>query len=463
MNPKYAPELIPKKHQVTAVDSMMTTDMANFDDQGLGKCKQAYDLAGQLFEKGEIDLMVMVSKASLKDNFHKEVSKDATQLISKVVTGTRAERRRIYAFPSYHILVVSYETAISDNEELCALIARHRTLLCLDEAHYIKNPEAKRSLACLEMSKVARRRQIFTGTPVPNDTVDIYTQLKFLGHDVGSTPEEFKARFGDLNHFRDFIRANTIRRKKENVLELNLPKKSVREVTVKLSKEERKIYDKAANDFLVQYESKKSGLTEIPINGILAQLTRLTQITSNARLLVPNFDGRQAKLEKLDEIVHDLSKKGEKVIIWTSYRENVRLLLARYTSHGAVSLIGGLSKDEIRTSVEQFQNSNATKVLIAIPACAREGFTLTAASTAVYLDRNFALLDWVQSQDRIHRIGQTKDCEIIVLIGENTIDERIDDVLDRKDHIQKFLLGDLETYEGQETLKVTELRKIVGA
>lgn len=462
MNPKYNPEMKPKKHQEIAVASMLASDMANFDDQGLGKCKQAYDLAGQLFEQGEIDLMVMVSKASLKENFHLEVSKDATQLISKVVSGTKSERRKIYAFPSYHILVVSYEAAITDNNELCDLIGRHRTLLCLDEAHYIKNPDAKRTAACLELSKVAKRKQIFTGTPVPNDTIDIYTQLKFLGHDVGRSPEEFKKRFGDLIQFRDFIQANMIRRKKENVIELNLPKKAVREVKVSLSEDEREIYEKAANDFLVQYESSKKQKTEIPIHGVLAQLTRLTQITSNAKLLVPSFEGKLSKLEKLDEIVSGICKKNEKVIVWTSYRENVRLLLERYADYGAVSLVGGMSKSDITETVEKFQGNPFTQVLIAIPACAREGFTLTAAKTAIYLDRNFALLDWVQSQDRIHRIGQTQDCEIIVLVGENTIDERIDSVLDRKDHIQKFLLGDLKEYRGSESIEVKELRKIVG-
>jgi SWI/SNF-related matrix-associated actin-dependent regulator of chromatin subfamily A-like protein 1 len=462
MNPKYNPVMAPKLHQIASVNTMLATDLANFDDQGLGKCKQAYDLAGNLFEKGEIDLMIMVSKAALRDNFHREVSKDAIQLISKVVTGTRAERKRIYAFPSYHVLVISYETVISDNAELCKLIAKHRTLLCLDEAHYIKNPDAKRTQACLELAKVAKRKQIFTGTPVPNDPTDIYTQLTFLGHDVGDSVESFRERFGDIQAFRDFLKANMIRRKKENVIELNLPKKSTRQVCVKLSREERQVYEKAAKDFLVQFTSKNMEKTEIPIQGVLAQLTRLTQITSNPNLLIPNFDGPVSKIEKLEKMVRKLSARGEKVIVWTSYRENVRMLLERFSDIGAVSLVGGLTKSEIESVVSRFQNDGNTKVLIAIPACAREGFTLTAASTAIYLDRNFALLDWVQSQDRIHRIGQTKPCEIIVLVGENTIDERIDHVLEKKDHIQKFLLGDLEEYSAEESLTPEQLKKIVG-
>jgi len=462
MNPKYAPALSPKQHQTEAVDAMLLGNIANFDDQGLGKCKQAYDLAGRLFQDNKIDLMVMVSKASLKDNFHFEVSKDAIQLISRVATGNKIERRRIYKYPSYHILIISYENAINDNEELLDLLSKNRTLLCLDEAHYIKNPSAKRTEACLKLSEKAVRTAIFTGTPIPNSVEDIYTQLRFLGHDVGADLEAFKLRFGDIGAFRDYLSATMIRRKKENVIELNLPKKKVTHIKVKLTPDERAVYDKAASDMLIQYESKKNQKTEISINGILSQLVRLTQITSNPELLIPGYDGTRAKITKLDEIIERSVASGEKIIVWTGYRQNVRSLLQRYKSHGAVSIFGEMKKDEIQSSVKRFKEDPTSKVLIATPACAREGFTLTSACKAVYLDRNFSLLDWVQSQDRIHRISQTKECEIIVLMAEDSIDTRIDDILDRKDHIQRFLLGDIEEYMGLENIKLSELKAIVG-
>lgn len=461
MNPKYEPILIPKQHQAVAVDAMLESNIANFDDQGLGKCKQAYDLAGRMFQEGKIDLMVMISKASLKENFHVEVSKDAIQLISKVATGSKIERRRLYKYPSYHILVVSYENAINDNDALLDLISKNRTLLCLDEAHYIKNPDAKRTDACLKLSQKAVRTAIFTGTPIPNNIEDIYTQLKFLGHDVGSDLEAFKQRFGDIGAFKEYLSATMIRRKKENVIELNLPKKKITQIRVNLSTEERAIYEKAVSDMLIQFENKNKQKTEIPINGILSQLVRLTQITSNPGLLIPGYDGPLTKLNKLDSIVSDTIAAEEKIIVWTGYRQNVRLLLERYKNNGAVSIFGEMKKDEIQTAVKKFREDPNTKVLIATPACAREGFTLTSACKAVYLDRNFSLLDWVQSQDRIHRISQTKECEIIVLVAEDSLDLRIDEVLDRKDHIQKFLLGDISEYMGLEKIKISDLKKII--
>lgn len=461
MSRTYSPKLSPKTHQAVGVEQMLTQNLANFDDQGLGKCKQAYDLAGKMFEEKKIDLMVMICKASLKENFHNEVSKDAYQLISRVVAGSRAERKQIYKFPSSHVLVVSFENAITDVDDLLQLLQRNRTLLCLDEAHYIKNPSAQRTQACLELSLHAVKTAIFSGTPIPNKVEDIYTQMRFLGHDVGGNLDEFRERFGSLEDFRSFLSARMIRRKKDDLKELNLPPKTVNVVNVELSSEERKIYQKAADDMFIEFRSKLGNQTTIPINGILAKLIRLAQITSNPALLIDDYDGPCTKIDKLDEIVRGNVSAGEKIIIWTSYRKNVRLLLKRYSEFRAVSIYGESSKEEISAAVKSFQEGTAM-VLIAVPACAREGFTLTRARKAVYLDRNFNLLDWVQSQDRIHRISQTRECEIIVLEATDTLDQRIDEVLARKDHLQKYLLGDIEEYTGLENITRNEVLELVG-
>lgn len=457
----YTPKLKPKKHQETGVVSMLQTNMANFDDQGLGKCKQAYDLAGKLFEKDEIDLMIMVSKSSLRENFFLEVSNDAQQLIVKVARGNKQERRMLYRYPSYHILVLSYESVISDIDDLLKLVGAARTLLCLDEAHYIKNSKAERSKACLRLSENAKKTAIFTGTPIPNKIEDIYTQLKFLGHDVGNDLKEFKERFGNLNEFKSYLNNSMIRRKKEKVTELNLPSKKVIFHPVKLSTEEMRMYESAVSDFMISFKNKKNVTAKVSINGILAQLTRLSQLVSNPSLLLPNYDLTKSKIKKLDEIVSKTVKKDEKIIIWTNYRHNVKELLLRYKEYGATTIYGDNSKEEIQQNVKAFKENPNVKVLIAIPACAREGFTLTVASKAVYLDRNFSLLDWIQSQDRIHRISQTKECEIHVIVAKNTLDERINDILDRKSHIQQFLLGDIDQYQGIENLTIPELEKIL--
>jgi len=98
--------------------------------------------------------------------------------------------------------------------------------------------------------------------------------------------------------------------------------------------------------------------------------------------------------------------------------------------------------EERNKIISKFMDFSEHKMLIANPAVAKEGLTLTAANNAIYLDRNFKMDDYLQSQDRIHRISQTKKCNIIKLIARNTIDEYTDEILEKKELLAKYALGD---------------------
>jgi SNF2 family DNA or RNA helicase len=137
-----------------------------------------------------------------------------------------------------------------------------------------------------------------------------------------------------------------------------------------------------------------------------------------------------------------LTAPHEKVIIWTSFRDNVFTLQQRLSDLNPVLLIGGMSRENLMESANRFQTDDDCRVLIAIPACAREGFTLTKARYAIYLDRNFSALDWLQSQDRIHRFSQDRDVKVFLVEAENTLDQRIEGVLERKESMQAYILGD---------------------
>ena len=192
----------------------------------------------------------------------------------------------------------------------------------------------------------------------------------------------------------------------------------------------------------------------------LTQIIRLNQLASNPRLLIKNFESTGAKFSKLDEIIKNKMAKNQKVIIWTSYRKNVFEICERYKSYGTKKLTGGLGSSILAENAESFQNGEDTKILVATPQCAREGFTLTSSHVAIYLDRSFSLLDWVQSQDRIHRISQTKECEIHVLRATDTIDERIEEVLDKKNLSQQNMLGDINSQSSDE-LDLDTIKKIL--
>ena len=114
-------------------------------------------------------------------------------------------------------------------------------------------------------------------------------------------------------------------------------------------------------------------------------------------------------------------------------------------------------------AVKAFKTDSATRILIANPAAAREGLTLTEANMAIYVDRTFNLVDYLQSQDRIHRISQTRDCEIVLLIAQNTVDEFIDFTLEQKHRVAQFAQFDSNELAAEDALmiKPEDLRRLI--
>ncbi len=458
---KYTPKLTPKQHQATAVKKMMTGISLNFDDQGLGKTKQGYDYAAELIRTGKVDIAVFVVKSSLKDTIVREIRTDANQLTVSVIGGSKADRARQYSFIASNVLVVSYDTVVADFEWIQNLFDQNKCLICFDESHYIKNHKALRTKCCLSLAEKAKFRLLFSGTPIPNKREDIFTQLKAAGIQAGANIHDFKDRFSEDAQLRDFLAGKFIRRKKEQVSSLNIPPKRHQVVEVELAGVQRKIYDKIKDDLVDELRELGIRKRFLPIENVLTRLLRLIQASSNPNLLFEDYSETPAKFATLKALVQDLVDKGEKVIVWTGFRKNIEHLSDLFRGYGVIELHGGISNKNKLLNSRLFNLDSRYNILIATPQCAREGFTLTAASTAIYLDRGFSLLDWAQSQDRIHRISQTNVCDIVKLIGADTIDERIDGLLESKSDLQRYLLGDTDELPTKTRISIVDLLKLL--
>jgi SWI/SNF-related matrix-associated actin-dependent regulator 1 of chromatin subfamily A len=139
-----------------------------------------------------------------------------------------------------------------------------------------------------------------------------------------------------------------------------------------------------------------------------------------------------------------LRDASDKAIVWTSFVDNIPALLKRFSEFRPTSLYGEMNGKERDASVSAFKRDPKVRLLVANPAAAREGLTLTQARTAIYLDRTFNLVDFLQSQDRIHRLSQTKPCEIVLLTGHGTIDEFIDFSLSQKHRLARYAQRDID-------------------
>lgn len=141
------------------------------------------------------------------------------------------------------------------------------------------------------------------------------------------------------------------------------------------------------------------------------------------------------------------------MIVWTSFTDNVDWLARELSDFGAVRVHGKRNMFERDLSIKQFKTDPSCKILIATPAAAKEGLTLTVANHAVFYDRSFSLDDYLQAQDRIHRISQTRSCYVTNLIARNTIDEWVDVLLAAKHLAAQLGQGDitLDEYSKQAT------------
>ena len=441
------------KHQEDGTQFLRTRDRAAlFDEQGLGKSKQLIDAIVGEIQAGSIAGALIVCPNGLKSNWASEIERFSNLRFAVFGSG-RAARRVAFRSLRAAFYVINYESVAAELPALRALLRFKRMALVLDESHRIKSPDARVTQAVLQLRKDAARRYLLTGTPVANKPEDLWSQIFFLddGEALGETFDEFRQRYQtaaggyqSVDELKDRVTNLSLRRLKSDALEL--PAKRYREVMVELSGRQLELYEKMRNELELWVRSLDGQQVRKSAEAILARLVRLAQLASNPRLLDADYKEAPAKFTALDGLVREfMAVDGQKVIIWSSFVENVNELAQRYGNYGTVVLHGEVLIEGRNRSVKQFREDCGTRILVANPAAAREGLTLTEANVAIYVDRTFNLVDYLQSQDRIHRISQTKECEIILLMAKSTIDQFIDFSLEQKHRLAQFIQADSQS------------------
>jgi len=453
----YSPRLRPLPHQLEATNFLVERDTAAlFDEQGLGKTKIVIDALSRSFALRSVEAAIVICKKSLLTTWQQEIIKHS-QLKSIILRGTPKQKGLHYMWLA-HFYLINYELVPNEVDRLQRFLLTRPMALVLDESQRIKNPDGKVTQAILSISPYAKKRYIITGTPIANSPKDIWTQTFFLdgGSALGKTLAEFCERFNirqkpkiqtlldeeGLYKLRNALSEFSMRRLKDDVLEL--PTKTYKTVQVTLESTQRAMYDLLRAQLYLEIVNLDGQQVTDDAENILKRLLRLVQIASNPKLIDASYTATPAKFVELDALVDSILARQEKAIVWTGFVGNVRLLRRRYEQYGTAMIYGGVPIQDRQEIIERFQHSPKLKLLIANPGAAREGITLTAANHAIYLDRNFNLVDYIQSQDRIHRIGQEKPSYIYNLVGENTIDAYIEDVVYRKQVIAQYIYGDTQ-------------------
>lgn len=445
----FSPKLQPLPHQVEAIRYVVTNlTAAIFDEQGLGKTKIVIDALARAMRDGQIQGALVVAPLSLVYTWEQEVIKHS-HLKPIVLRGTTREKKyRILTGANFYI--INYESVCAEIQRMKRFCRSRPIAIVLDEAARIKNPKTKTAQALFELAPLSVKRVIVTGTPVANKPVDLWAQYFFLdqGKTLGDSYAEFASRYNEeypdyterITELRRLVRNNSIRRLKNDVL--TLPQKEYRITFVELKGQQLEMYNRLRKQLCLEITNKDGDEVLDECEYILKRLLRLIQIASNPKLIDRSFEDVPAKFPVLTELIDKIVQAGEKAIIWSCFVENIMILKRIFMSYNPLVIYGGVPISERSAIVHKFQNYEKYRVLIANPAAAREGLTLTRANHAIYLDRNFSLIDYIQSQDRIHRISQTRSCIINKIIARNTIDEYIDMILELKSDIASFIEGD---------------------
>ena len=431
--------------QVEAVEAVKDLPFAAlFHEQGLGKTKIGLDLALDWIKRQIVDSVLIVTKRGLVTNWTDEL-KAHTYLSARVLTQNRSANFFSLNSPS-RLYLTHYEAVKSEERRLALFLKTRRVGVILDEAHKIKNPQSGISQTLHRLAIGFVRRIIMTGTPIANRPFDLWSQIYFLdqGKALGTDFEQFRKRLDLTNDLwaddakqAEFesglaevfakIRAFAVRETK-NSAGIELPEKLIQNLFIEMEREQRALYERYRTDLCASV-TRDGVIVEDDAEELLKRLLRLVQIASNPLLVDQSYKETPGKFPRLLQLIEDSVEAGAKLIIWTNFVDNARWLSKKLSHFGVATVHGDLSIGERETSIREFKTENGCRLLIATPGAAKEGLTLTVANRAVFYDRSFSLDDYLQAQDRIHRISQTQACLVWNLLGRGTVDEWVESLL----------------------------------
>jgi len=462
----------PYKHQLDALEISWNKEVyAYFMEMGTGKTKVLIDNMSMLYDKGKIDGALIIAPKGVVGTWYKQEL--PTHLVDHVENVTilwqpsiskKQEEKLKSLFEietALHILIMNVE-ALSTQKGVdfaAKFLSSHRTLMAIDESTTIKNPKAKRTKNILRLSKLAKYRRILTGSPVTKNPLDLYSQCEFLDpfcldfasyYAFRNRYAEMKtanfygrsvqivAKFRHLDELAEKLKPFSYRVLKEDCLDL--PEKTFMKRTVELTKEQKEVYVQMKKMALAIFNGKA-----VTTKTALTQIMRLQQITCG-HFTADDGTMQDIKNNRVDELMDVLEEIEGKVVIWAHYQYDVKKIIKEIQKvHGPGSVVDyyGLTPKDIRqNNIEKFQNDDEVKYFVGTPATGGYGITLTAASNMIYYSNGYDLEKRLQSQDRIHRIGQTKPVTYIDLIAEDTVDNRIVKALRKKINIASEVMGE---------------------
>jgi superfamily II DNA or RNA helicase len=422
------------------------------DDMGLGKTAQTLSLLLEERIGQSAEPTLLVCPMSLVSNWQKEAARFAPSLRVYVHHGATRKRDAdlATAVDTADLVITTYGTALRD---LGALRGFEWGRVVCDEAQAIKNSAARQAQAVRSLP--ARTRLALTGTPVENHLAELWSIMEFCNPGLLGPVKRFRERYQEpIEARQDEQAAKALRRatgpfvlrrlKTDKTIISDLPEKQEMKVWCTLTPEQATLYKAVVEDMLGRIESSEG----IERRGnVLATMTKLKQVCNHPAHLLKDgsrLAGRSGKLARLEELAEEIVEEGDKALVFTQYAEFGTLLqpyLAVHLDRPVLWLHGGLPKKKRDELVERFQHDEEPMLFLLSLKAAGTGLNLTAANHVIHVDRWWNPAVENQATDRAFRIGQTRNVQVRKFICTGTLEERIDEMIERKKALAERVVG----------------------
>ncbi|MCW3109480.1 MAG: box helicase-like protein [Segetibacter sp.] len=418
------------------------------DDMGLGKTIQALSFIQHIKEtKGALKALV-VCPTTLMYNWENEIKKFTQSLTYYIHHGGIRDKSQV-SHPQVDIIITTYGTLRSD---IKSFVEPEFDYIILDESQAIKNPSSKVTKAASLLK--AKSRLCLSGTPLQNNTFDIFAQMNFLNPGMLGTMEFFKQEFAvpidkfgeqeQKEHLRRLLFPFILRRTKEQVAK-DLPDKTEMILFCEMGDEQRKIYEAYRNDFrdkiLGVVENQGIGKSQLTI---LQGLMKLRQICDSPAIMKDEEPFPNASI-KLDELVREITENisDHKALIFSQFLGMLALIRQRLEEMGVKYeyFDGSTTAIDREKAIQGFQNDESCRVFLISLKAGGVGLNLTAADYVYIVDPWWNPAVEQQAIDRTHRIGQTKNIFAYRMICKDTVEDKILKLQEKK----KALAADLIT------------------
>ena len=476
---KYTPKTKPYEHQKTGLRDLWDREyLGVFWEMGTGKSKLVIDHMGKLYQEKKIDTVLIFAPKGVYDNW--AVQELPTHLPDSIkqrlvrwqpnLTEKFKDEMRHVVYrknrepDTLHILIMNIEamsTVKGARTALLYLKENPDNLLIVDESTTIKNRTALRTKNVLKVSRLAKYRRILTGSPVTKSPLDLFSQCECLSPEALNFKSyyAFRNRYAHVQQrsmgarsFQEVVgyrRLDELNEKLERfstrILKeacLDLPSKTYLRREVPLTKEQKQLYRQMKRLALAQFENGELATTA----SVLTQIMRLQQIVCG--WLSPD-DGEIEDIpnNRLSELLAVTEEVQGKAIIWCSWTRDIHriadTLRHRFGNEAVALYFGETPQKDRQEIVGRFQDpDSALRFFVGQPRTGGFGLTLTEANTMIYYSNGYDLEIRIQSEDRVHRIGQERPVTYVDLVSPGTIDEKILKALRDKIDISSEVLGE---------------------